>query len=141
MAQIPIFRALANPEGKVLFRETERERRHRWLKQIAGGEIEVIFRRPPVQRTRDQNAFIHAVPVPLVAERTGDSLEIAKRNLMRECFGYTRDLVTGLAKPWMEHTSSMTIEEATYFIEWVSPWAIDALDGLEIPTPGEVEFR
>lgn len=141
MALVPIFKALVNPEGKVILRETERERRHRWLQQMAGGEIEIVFRRRPVQRTLDQNAFIHAVPVPIVAQHTGDSLETTKRNLMRECFGYTRDLVTGLAKPWMEHTSSMTIDEATYFIEWVSPWAVEALDGLEIPAPGEVEFR
>src|SRR4051812_16660305 len=108
MTIVPIFKGIVTPEAKVILRETERERRHAWLEWLAGHEVEFVIRRPPRQRTIDQSAYIHAVPVRLIALHTGDSIPATKRNLMGACWDWRRDLDTGIVRPWMEHTSSMT---------------------------------
>lgn len=139
MALVPIFRGLVNPEGELILRETERGKRQQWLRHLAGSSVEIVVRREPRQRTLDQSAYLHAVPFRLIADHTGDHIEVVKRNVMRELFGYVQDLETGLVRPWMEHTSSMTAEEATRLIEELPAWACDTFGGLEIPLPGEVE--
>lgn len=138
MALIPIFKGLVNPEGRLILRETERVKRQRWLKVLAGHEVEVLIRLVPRQRTLDHNAYIHAVPVYLVSQETGDDPDDVKRDLMVACFG-TVPRPTG-DEPWMAHTSSMDIEQASYFIEWAPPYGLRTF-GVDIPLPGEVEFR
>jgi hypothetical protein len=140
MALIPIFTGRVSPASTLELAEHERDRRRKWLSTLVGHDVEVIVRRVPRQRTLDQNSYIHAVPATLVAEETGKTIEEAKRDLMGDCWGWKRDLATGELKPVKAHTASMSVEEATYFIEWVGPFCLEKY-GIEIPLPGEVEFR
>jgi hypothetical protein len=134
---IPIFRGLVAPDGTLRLRETEAAKRQAWLKSLAGQAVEVLVRPERTQRTLDQNAYIHAVPVALIAQETGDDPDAVKRDLMAACFG-TVPGETG-PEPWLGHTSSMDREQASYFIEWVAPYALRTF-GIEVPLPGDVEI-
>lgn len=130
---IPIFRGLVSPDGVLHLRETEKAKRQQWLQSLAGTTVEVLVRPERQQRSLDQNAYIHAVPVALIAEATGDDPDDVKRDLMAACFG------TVDAQPWLGHTSSMDREQATFFIEWVGPYAL-RMFGVDVPLPGDVEI-
>lgn len=137
---LPIFRGRVNPEGRLLLRETEREKRQAYLLALAARSVEVLVRPEPRQRTLDQNGYIHHVPVTLVARHTGHGIDETKELLMAECWGRMRDPKTGALVPAKGHTSSMDVEEATFFIEWAPSWALEHL-GIDIPLPNEVEWR
>lgn len=142
MALVPIFKGLVTPDAHLRLRETQRERRHEWLRCLAGSNVELIIRREPRQRTLDQNAYIHAVPAPLVADAMGESIDRAKFYMMGECFGWKEDAHTGELIPVIAHTASLDVEQGTYFIEWAPPWALETFGGrVQIPLPGEVEWR
>jgi hypothetical protein len=97
----------------------------------------VLIRRPRRTRTLDQNSYLHAEVFPKIAAYMGDDIEGAKLVLMGECFGWKQDARFGREIPVKPHTSSMTVEECTYFIEWVIPWAVERCEGLQILLPGE----
>lgn len=108
------------------------------LQAHVGEEIEVVIRRPKRQRSVDQNAYIHAVPIPMLAEHFGYSIPEMKLVLMGECWGWQRNPLSGRDVPVKPSTATMTVEECQYFIDWVIPWAA-VEHGVIIPLPNEVE--
>jgi hypothetical protein len=136
MAQVPIFHARVTDEGKLELVEAERDRRRVWLQSLAGKAVEVIVRKERLQRTLDQNAYLHAVPFPMLASHIGDSVEGVKFDLMGECWGWTTTK-GGHYIPIKPHTSDMSVEECSQFIDWLIPWAMTT-HGVDIPLPNEV---
>ncbi len=103
--------------------------------------MEVVIRLQPRQRTLDQSAYLHAVPFRLIHEETGHSVDEVKRLCLAAKFG-TRALdERGWPIPMIEHTSSLDVAQGSDLIEFIPPYAMHEFNGLEIPLPGEVEFR
>ena len=74
----------------------------------------------------------------MLAEHFGYQLHEMKLVLMGECWGWRHDPVSGKEIPIKVHTSDMSIEECTHFIEWVIPWAATEHQFV-IPYPSEVD--
>ena len=102
-------------------------------------KVQLTIRKRQSQRSLDQNAYLHKVPFPILAEHFGDTIPGIKLSLMGECWGWHHDKVTGRDVPIKPSTSEMTIEEASYFIDWVIPWAMTNHQ-VAIPLPNEVDF-
>lgn len=101
------------------------------------GRVVVRIERPASKRTLDQNAYLHAVPFPILAEHFGDSVEGVKLDLMGEKWGWKPSpLDPSRMVPVKPSTSSMTIEECAEFIDWLIPWAAQE-HGVLIPLPRE----
>jgi hypothetical protein len=130
-----VFHGRVTPDGKLELLTSEAQQRREYLRTLAGEHVEVIVRKPREQRSEDQNAYLHAVPFPLIADHTGYSIEEVKLVLMGECWGWHQ--VAGHDIPIKPHTSDMTTEECSYFIEWLPPWSLSNL-GVQIPLPGDV---
>lgn len=92
------------------------------------------------QRSIDQNAFLHAEPFPKLAKHFGVSVEQVKHDLMGECFGWIRSKVTGREVPFMPSTSQMTVDQCTFFIDWLLAWAPQE-HGVEILAPDDWQRR
>ncbi len=138
MAQVPIFHGRVTEDGRLDLLDTERDRRRMYLRTLAGKHVEVVVRKVRVQRSVDQNAYLHVGPFPVLAEELGyDSIEELKLALMGECWGYHRDRVSGRDLPIKPHTSDMTVEECTHFIDWLIPWA-QVNYNIRVPLPNEV---
>lgn len=104
-------------------------------------DLDIIIRQHREQRSLDQNSYLHAEPFPKVAEFMGGTIEEAKYTLMGHCWGWKFDKLAGREVPVKPSTSSMTVDEASYFIEWLPPWCFEHCDGLQILLPDEWERR
>lgn len=108
------------------------------LKRLKPGRVVITVTPLADKRSLDQNAYLHAVPFPLLAEEFGCSVEDVKYDLMGEKWGWKPSpLNPNHFIPVMPHTSDMTVEQCTEFIEWLIPWALDKF-GISIPYPNEV---
>jgi hypothetical protein len=137
MATIPIFHGDVTADGRLELDGGERQRRGQYLRYLRGKRVEVEIRQARTKRSLDQNAYLHAVPFPILAAHFGDSIEGVKLDLMGECWGWHQSPVTGRWLPVKPHTSAMTVEECQFFIDWLIPWAMTE-HGVEIPLPAEV---
>lgn len=97
-----------------------------------------MVRRPASQRSIDQNAYFHAVPVTLMAEYMGEEHMATLYALLGECFGYHWSDKLGREIPNKGSSSALTVEEFSHLIEWCPPWAL-LNHGVNIPLPNEVE--
>jgi hypothetical protein len=89
-------------------------------------------------RSLDQNAYLHAVPLKLICDHTGFSLDDIKDYLLGEAFGWEEKEVFGkvVHRP-LRRSSSLNTKEFSWFIEWIEQWAAQNL-GVTIPMPNEV---
>jgi hypothetical protein len=108
----------------------------RSLRRLPDFDGSLTVEQTPRQRTHPQNAYLHAVCFPLVAEFCGQSVEETKRDLMGECWGWMTSPISGREVPVRPHTSEMSVEECIYFIDWLIPWAKTKLE-IDIPLPNE----
>lgn len=138
MAIVPVFHGRVTEEGRLVLQESERAQRQNYLHYLAGRLVDVVIRKKRTQRSLDQNAYLHAVPFPMLADHFGNTIEEMKYALMGECWGWKLDKATGREVPVKAHTSRMTVEECVRFIEWLIPWAM-VHHGVQIPLPGEAE--
>jgi hypothetical protein len=137
MAVVPIFTGHVTPDGKLQLAENEARYRRDHLRSLAGRDVEVIVRKKRVKRSNPQNAYLHAIVFPLIADEMCDSVEGVKFDLMGERFGWTTTK-GGRHIPVKPHTSDMTEDECSAFIDWVIPWAATTL-GIVIPLPNKSE--
>jgi hypothetical protein len=142
--QVPIFHGRISEDGKFELAEQERLLRQKYFRTLAGKSVEIVVRKERTKRTIDQNNYLHAVPFPILAEALGyESIEDLKLALMGEKWGYRRDKVTGKELPIKAHTSDLTVDECTEFIEWLVVWAGTpgrfSERGIKIPLPNEVD--
>lgn len=94
-----------------------------------------LHREGPRKRSLDQNAYLHAEPFPKLAKAWGESIARTKLICMGQFWGWEPCKVTGLLLPVKAHTSEMTVEECTLFIDWLIPWAADDPHYVEILPP------
>jgi hypothetical protein len=137
MAIVPIFSAHVTDDGKLQLPTNEASYRRNHLRSLAGKDVEVIIRKKRIKRSQPQNAYLHAVVFPLIADEMCDSVEGVKFDLMGERFGWT-ETKGGRPIPVRPHTSEMTEDECSDFIDWVIPWAAVKL-GIVIPPPRKAE--
>lgn len=136
---IPIFHGRIGEDGKFELAETERDLRRTYFQTLAGQSVEITVRKERTNRSIDQNAYLHAVPFPLLAEELGyESIEDLKLALMGECWGYHRDKVSGKDFPIKPHTSDMSVDECSQFIEWLVTWSQTKFN-IRVPLPNEAE--
>jgi hypothetical protein len=120
--------------------------RNERIRQLAMQELAVLPCDPPhavsieryhAKRTLDQNAFLHAVPLRIIAEHTGYSLDDIKDYLLGEAFGWEQYEIMGrqCSRP-LKRSSDLTVKEFGWFLEWIEAWAADTL-GLIVPRPDE----
>ena len=141
--QVPIFHGRITSDGKFELAENEKAYRLSYFKTLAGKTVEIVVRPERVKRSLDQNAYMHAVPFPMLAEELGyESIEELKYDLMGTCWGWTRTK-SGHEIPVKPSTSQMTVEECTHFIDWLVKWAATPGNvcehGFTIPLPNEAE--
>ncbi len=137
MTPVPVWHAVVTPAGVLEMAPAERGLRRAYLKCLAGKPVDVVVRVHRKQRSKDQNAYIHAVPIPILAEHFGYTVPEMKLVLMGECWGWRMDKVSGKEIPINVHTSDMNTDECSQFIEWVIPWAMVNHE-VAIPFPSEV---
>jgi len=116
------------------------------LRNMALNEIRHLRLEPPSvmrlevyspRRSLDQNAFLHAVPLRILSEETGYTLEEMKEYLLGEAFGWKDSEVFGhsVQRP-MKRSSELTRKEFSWFLEWIESWAANTL-GITVPRPNE----
>ena len=132
---VPIIRATVNDAGTLLLSAAARARLDSHLAGLRNKPVELVVRPQRTQRTLAQNAYIHAVAIPLLAGHFGYDVPDMKLILMGECWGW--HTVGGKELPVKAHTSEMTTEECTQFIAWVTRWALTEHQ-VWIPLPAEV---
>ena len=89
------------------------------------------------KRSNDQNSYIHAVPLKLISEFVGESVEDMKEYLCGEFTGWETYEVMGRSKQRpIRSTSQMDTLEMTRFIEFMQWWGSSTLN-LNIPSPNE----
>jgi len=98
--------------------------------------------RRPFKRTLKQNAYWHAEPFLKLSQAMGVSVNHAKFIAMTEFWGWEPVTVRGerLMVPVKVHTSDMTVQEGTAFLDWLIPWAAEE-HGAEILLPDEWQTR
>lgn len=134
--QVPVFDVHIK-QGRLKVVAGQRRTFDDWIALNEGKALKLTVAEPPDQRSLDQNAYIHAVPIPMLAKQIGYTIPEMKLVLMGECFGWRLDEKSGHEIPLKPSTKAMTKDECTYFIEWVIPWAAMHHD-MEIPLPNEV---
>jgi hypothetical protein len=82
----------------------------------------------PFKRTDRQNRYLHAEPFLKLAKKWGESIERTKLICMGEFWGWEPCKVGGTMLPVKAHTSDMTVEECTVFLDWLIPWAAQEHD-------------
>lgn len=113
-----------------------REQVAEWIRTFAGRRIDIGIRQHRRQRSLDQNAYLHAEPFPKLAAHWGESIARTKLICMGEFWGWEPCKVTRCYLPVKAHTSDMTVEECTHFIDWLLPWALTE-HGVAITLPDE----
>lgn len=89
------------------------------------------------KRTLDQNAYIHAVPLKMISDKTGYPVEDIKQYLCGEFSGWQEFEMFGKKrmKPMLT-TSKMTTVQMGEFIEFLIWYGAEKM-GLNIPYPNE----
>ncbi len=111
--------------------------KRKWL----GKPIEVTIRAKRSKRSLDQNAYLHGVIIPMIAEEVGyerHEADQVREALMGLCFGTHEDKISGLQVP-NKRSSKLTTKEFTDLIDWAVRWAATTL-GMVIPLPNEVPY-
>lgn len=124
-------------DGKLVLESPEAFEQAMW--RMKPGPKVIKVEEPATRRTLDQNAYLHAVPFPILAEYFGCSVEDVKYDLMGEKWGWKESAMDpNRMIPVKPSTSSMTREECSEFIDWLIPWAMEKFNVL-IPLPSEYE--
>lgn len=91
------------------------------------------------KRSNDQNAFLHGVPLKILCDHTGYSMDDMREYLCGEWSGWEDYEVFGKkkVKPILT-TSQMDTKQFTDFLEWIQWWASSTLN-IRIPDPNEYE--
>lgn len=138
MAGLPVFHGRVDGQARLVLAPAEALMRRTYLRTLINRNVELILRKERVKRSLDQNGYLHAVPFPLLADAIGDSVEGVKFDLMGEKWGWTTT-AHGRHIPVKPHTSDMTVDECTEFIDWLIPWAATN-HGVVIPYPNEASW-
>jgi len=130
-----VFTGYVDEHGKLHIDAVSRFRER--LRNLADARVELEIRRPRRGRSAAMNAYLHSEtgPIRLMADFCGEDMEGMKYALMGQCFGWVYSAVAQREVPVQPHTSAMSVEDATYFLEWVVPFA--AKHGVMVALPGD----
>lgn len=107
------------------------------IQRLPLGRYTVTVEKFVPNRSDDQNKYLHAGPLPILKREFGyDSIEDLKRDLMGECWGWKISPLTKQPVPIKPHTSEMTVDEFSHFIDWLIPWAMVKWN-IRLPLPDE----
>ena len=89
------------------------------------------------RRSNEQNSYIHAVPLKIMSDHTGYTMDEMKEYCCGEFTGWEGYSIMGktLQRP-IRSTSQMDTEEMSRFIEWMI-WFGSSTLNLRIPSPNE----
>lgn len=91
-----------------------------------------------MKRSLEQNAYLHAVPLKMIADLTGYNIDEVKDHLLGEAFGWEEYTVFGTEKRRpVRRSHDLNTEEFSWWMEWIEAWASENLD-MVVPRPGEV---
>ena len=128
---------------RYLIPKADRARHHRQKVIHALGELsqdktwQVTIIPYVKKRSPEQNSFLHAVPLRMICDHTGNDVEDIKDYLLGECFGWEEFQIMNKRKVRpVRRSSSLDTGEMTHFIAWIEAWAAQNLD-LIIPRPNE----
>ena len=140
MSAIPVWRGTVTKAGFLEPDGIQALERRAYLRTLAGRVVDIIVRPHRRQRSLDQNAWLHGVALPVLAEALGyDQHEHAllHYSLLAECYGTAYDARFG--RTWPAKTSSqLTTKEFSDYMEWLVRWAATEHD-VRVPLPGESE--
>jgi hypothetical protein len=98
----------------------------------------VEIKRYRKNRSVDQNAFLHGVPLKILCDHTGYDIEDMKTYLLGEFTGWeTYEIMGQKRKRPVKRSHQLTTLEFTQFLEFIERFAAEKLD-LLIPKPNEV---
>jgi hypothetical protein len=121
--------------GKLVLDQPDLFKQAMW--RMRPGRVVVKIEQPIRNRSLAQNAYLHAVPFPILAEEFGCSVEDVKYDLMGEKWGWKESPIDrNRMIPVKPSTSSMTVDECKEFIDWLIPWAMQNFN-VRIPLPSE----
>lgn len=124
----PIFKATCQ-SGKLTFQD--RSAFDRYLQTVKDGPMEVIVRRPRVQRSLSQNSYYFGVVVKLIADFCGYEVEDCHRALRARFLSEPGEL--GLAR--VKSTTELDTREFAEYVERCRQLAAEF--GVYVPDPGE----
>lgn len=104
------------------------------VKRLDGKEVELTLRRHRRQRSRNQNRYLHAVVIPILAKHCGYDDEEMKTALKLRFLRCGDSEVNGL--PRVRSTADLTTAEMAEFIDRIRQLAAEM--GCSIPSPNEV---
>jgi hypothetical protein len=115
-----------------------RENAKAYIDQLAPSKMwRIEIKEYRKRRSNEQNAYIHAVPLKLICDKTGYTVEDMKEFLCGEFTGWDEYTVMGRKKVRpLKTTSQMDTHTMTKFIEWMQWWGSETLN-LYIPSPNE----
>lgn len=91
------------------------------------------------KRSNSQNAFLHGVPLKLISDHTGYTLDEVREYLAGEFMGWDEYEIFGKKKVRpIKSSSQMDTLEMKNFIEYIQWWASSTLN-LRIPDPNEYD--
>jgi len=105
-------------DGKLQLSAQQAFRAH--LKQFADGDdVEITIQPMRRRRTKAQNAAFYAALLAPWAEQEGHDIDDLKRDLLGTIFGWSekKSPLTGQPVPLKPHTSDLTVEEGSIFID------------------------
>lgn len=143
MALVPIFTGTVSDDGKLELNEQESRQRKRWLLSLKGKPVDVVVRVHRSKASDRQKRWHWGVALPLIAAELGyrkDEHEEVHYWLLVRCFGVHRNEKLGIEIPNKPHMSDLNTAEMSEFMEWEVQFAAMEL-GINIPLPGEAEFR
>ena len=115
-----------------------RENARAAISELSNDKVWLVEIKPYVKkRSLEQNAFLHAVPLRMIADETGHSVDDMKTYLLGEAFGWVDYTVMDCPrrKP-LYRSSELNRKQFMWFLEWIEAWAVKEL-GMMIPRPNE----
>lgn len=122
--------------------EYDRRRAESYFRKLMAGNEPFELTKPKKKRTLPQNALFH-VWCQVIADYVGyTSVEKCKRDIKRKILGMktTFNRLTGEEEKDDYHTSEMTVEEMSSFMDIVKAWADTEL-GCYLPYYGDPGYE
>ena len=101
-------------------------------------DVEITIKKPYNQRSKNQNAYYHAVVVEILAEELGHRRKEEMHEILRGKFlGRTME-IAGQIIHYAPSTSDLSTVDFEKYLAEIREWASEDL-GIWIPLPNEVE--
>jgi hypothetical protein len=137
-----VFNGKVTEQGTLELRDDQAGARQRWLWTLKGQDVEVVVRKLKVKRSNKQNRLWWSLvirPITAACEMDPNSkqdCELVHYGLVEKCFGTQFNEALDLELPKVR-SSTLSVQEFTYLIEWTARWAAEEL-GLYLEMPEDL---